>query len=874
MADNQENLKYAEKLAEKQKEQVRLQEDYNEALKMSSSISKGIQTDIENAIKGRGRLNQKAKEYLGNLKSSISELQSSEDIAKKLVNIEKEKEKIGKNEYNLSQRANNVILAQLDAAQKILNVEHQIVAITEEVNEAATKLSETMGGTFDGLIEGIKDVPLVGKALSGLGKMGTDVLKQKLGNAAMKFTTDFNGGLRSGMGTMQALKSAAGGLGASFSAVFSSALIGIGLVVAALAAGIMRFMEIDSAAKQFRESTGLLNSQTKGLQQNIQTISKDMAGLGVSAEDVAQAAGEFTNEFGGLEQPAKGTLESMVMLNKNFGIGFSEASKLNKIFQNMGNLTEAQAQSMTNSVVEMSKMAGVAPSKVVADIANNSEIAYKYFRGGPKELAKAAVSLAAMGSSLESAAKSSEALLDFENSITSELEASAMLGKQLNFDKARAAAFNGDLYGQEKAIMEQLQGIGDISKMNVYQKEALTKATGKEIGELLNLQKIQEKFPNLDETRLAAANALLDAGQDISKLTEADLDAQTQRMAKEKEMQSVMDDLSNKVSAMGTALMDAFMPLAKVAIPIISWIVDMFGGFVKGLIEPIGNAFNRIFEKLKPLGDLWNKVFGGSDISFLSKTFEVIGNILSFGILFAVNYLYGTFQSIVDVVSGLADIIMGIVTLDFSRMGKGFLSVFEGVLGFIYRIPMALFRTFMDIFPTLGTAFTDFFGSIAEKIKTFFTDILPDFGGLFGGSKSDTSAIQKQALDGTLGKDSSGYEIVDDSINDGIVQNGKVISTNPKDTLIATQNPSQLAGGLGDDSVLGNLMNTLSSAAGMVGSVMTPDALKFDELIAEIKGLRADLNGGKVGVNMDGKKVTAGVSRVVTQTTGNSYALR
>ena len=114
-----------------------------------------------------------------------------------------------------------------------------------------------------------------------------------------------------------------------------------------------------------------------------------MAGLGVSAEDVAEAAGQFTHEFGGLEQPAKGTLESMVMLNKNFGIGFSEASKLNKVFQNMGNLTEAQAQSMTNSVVEMSKMAGVAPSKVVADIANNSEVAYKYFRGGPKELAKA-----------------------------------------------------------------------------------------------------------------------------------------------------------------------------------------------------------------------------------------------------------------------------------------------------------------------------------------------------------------------------------------------------------------------------------------------------------------------------------------------------
>ena len=871
MVNNQENLDYAAKMAKNQKEQVRIQEDYNEALKMSSSINKAIQTDIENSLRANTALSDKAKEYLGELKSSVSELSSSEDITKKLVNIEKEKIKLSQNQYNLSQAENDEITAQLDSAREMLDIEQQRVLITEKVAAAANNLANELGRGYDNITNSLDKVPLLGGLLSSMASKGGDAIKTQLGNAAMKFTTQFRGGLDAGLGTMGALRGAAAGLGSSLTAAFASPLLPFALILAALAAGIVRFTQIDSAAKSFRDTTGLLNSQTKGLQQNIQNISTSMAGLGVSSEDVAQAAGEFTNEFGGLEQPAKGTLESMVMLNKNFGIGFSEASKLNKVFQNMGNLTEAQAQSMTNSVVEMSKMAGVAPSKVVADIANNSEIAYKYFRGGPKELAKAAVSLAAMGSSLESAAKSSESLLDFENSITSELEASAMLGKQLNFDKARAAAFNGQAYQQEKAIMEQLEGIGDITKMNVYQKEALSKATGKEISELVNLQRIQERFPNLDETRLAAANALLDAGQDISKLTEADLDAQTQRMAKEKEMQSVMEDLSNKVSAMGTALMDAFLPLGQIAIPLIGIIIDIFGGFVKGVIQPIGNAFSRIFKQLQPIGDLFSKIFGGSEVSILSKTFEVIGNILGGVITFALNYLYGTFQSIVDVVSGLSDIIMGIVTLDFSRMGKGFLSVFTGVLGFIYRIPIALYKTFIDIFPQLGTAINDFFSSIAEKIKTFFTDILPDFGGLFGGSKSgiksDTSSVQSEVANSTT-------TTPDDAINDGIVQNGKVISTNPKDTLIATQNPSQLAGGLGDDSFLGNLMNGFSSAASTIGSIMTPDALKFDELIAEIKGLRADLIGGKVGVNMDGKKVTAGVSRVVTQTTGNAYALK
>jgi hypothetical protein len=45
----------------------------------------------------------------------------------------------------------------------------------------------------------------------------------------------------------------------------------------------------------------------------------------------------------------------------------------------------------------------------------------------------------------------------------------------------------------------------------------------------------------------------------------------------------------------------------------------------------------------------------------------------------------------------------------------------------------------------------------------------------------------------------------------------------------------------------------------------------MDELINEIKGLRADMNAGKIQVHMDGQKVTSSVSKVVDRLTGNSY---
>jgi hypothetical protein len=44
------------------------------------------------------------------------------------------------------------------------------------------------------------------------------------------------------------------------------------------------------------------------------------------------------------------------------------------------------------------------------------------------------------------------------------------------------------------------------------------------------------------------------------------------------------------------------------------------------------------------------------------------------------------------------------------------------------------------------------------------------------------------------------------------------------------------------------------------------------ELISEIKGLRADLNAGKISVHMDGQKVTSKISAVVAKSSTNSYA--
>ena len=66
-------------------------------------------------------------------------------------------------------------------------------------------------------------------------------------------------------------------------------------------------------------------------------------------------------------------MESMIVLNKNFGIATGDLAKINKLFTNLGGLSQDVAQSNIESLTALSQQAGVAPSKIMADIAEAAE---------------------------------------------------------------------------------------------------------------------------------------------------------------------------------------------------------------------------------------------------------------------------------------------------------------------------------------------------------------------------------------------------------------------------------------------------------------------------------------------------------------------
>jgi hypothetical protein len=185
--------------------------------------------------------------------------------------------------------------------------------------------------------------------------------------------------------------------------------------------------------------------------------------------------------------------------------------------------------------------------------------------GANPSLISAAVTQAKLfGASLEQVANAGKQMLDFESSITAELEAELLLGRDINLERARAAALAGDQVTLAQELQKEAGNFSDFTKMNVIQQEALAKAMGMtsdQLADILFQQEVQGK--SAKELRALGKDELADR-----------LEAQ---------------DLQTKFNATVEKLKAIFVDVATTLTPVLSVLGDVF------------SIVGKIFEFLSPL---------------------------------------------------------------------------------------------------------------------------------------------------------------------------------------------------------------------------------------------------------------------------------
>jgi hypothetical protein len=144
-----------------------------------------------------------------------------------------------------------------------------------------------------------------------------------------------------------------------------------------------------------------------------------------------------------------------------------------------GNLKDNTKQFLgTVAALNAQNKLTVNEKQLLKEVSNTSAAIKLSIGGTTKGLAEAAFQAKQFGINLDQADKIAESLLDFESSITNELSAELITGKDLNLERARLLALNGDIAGASAEILKQVKGSAEFTAMNRIQQEALAKAVG------------------------------------------------------------------------------------------------------------------------------------------------------------------------------------------------------------------------------------------------------------------------------------------------------------------------------------------------------------------------------------------------------------
>ena len=268
-------------------------------------------------------------------------------------------------------------------------------------------------------------------------------------------------------------------------------------LTAAVAALLMFNATQESIGKQF----GVIGTSTDHFRREIAGAQTQFAQLGLSAEDANTTISELSSGFGlSVDESAK-LSENVSRLAVSTGASVQDTAKLVGLFTQTQDLTGEQASNLLQSAQFLAKANNVAPDKILSDVAQSTEFFAKFADEGGENILRAAVQARKLGINLQAVEKITGGLLEFQTSLNAENEASVLIGRKLNFQKARELALANDIEGATAAVVEQLGSAEEFNKLNAIQRKALADAAGVEVGEL-------QKIVNKEKEALTLQGAL------------------------------------------------------------------------------------------------------------------------------------------------------------------------------------------------------------------------------------------------------------------------------------------------------------------------------------------------------------------------------
>jgi hypothetical protein len=392
------------------------------------------------------------------------------DVAKQLQSISEKRESLDRKMLHARQLGVDFSEEDYQAALKSLDLQEQM--LTQDRQQLAN-IEKSIGLTGK-LVQSLGKIPGIGKFLQA------DEIEVAMRKAAA-----------TGAGSFKTMGIAASMVGKQLAAGLTDPLFIIGEI-------FTTYLKINKASVDVQRLTG----------QNAVTAASWNTSL-ASAKDYLETISELTTQTGRNAQNvfSKDVLAGAAELKVTMGLAADEAGGIAIMAQTSGRSVDNITKSVvgTTSAFNKANRSAVSQGVVLKEVAKASDSIKLSLANNPESLAKAAAAATRLGMSLQDVDNIASSLLNFQDSISNELEAELLIGRDLNLEKARELALSNDLKGLGDELFKNASDITEFGKMNRIQQEAEAKALGMTRDQLAKIAYQKALDANMTEDQAAAA---------------------------------------------------------------------------------------------------------------------------------------------------------------------------------------------------------------------------------------------------------------------------------------------------------------------------------------------------------------------------------
>ena len=490
-------------------------------------------------------------------------------------------------------------------------------------------------GVAGATVEGVGNT-LDKMGLGGLGKaLGLDAVKDKMREIAEETAKGdkYTGGFAD---KMKVLGGGVKEAGTQFVKNLQDPAAITGLLikemVAALQAG-------DAATGELAKGFNMSYNEASALRKELSVVAATSNDVNVSTKGLQESMVAVGKTLGSNAKLNDADLITFTKLREQAGYTNEELSSIQTLSLANGKTLEdntaeilgsAQAYASQNKLIVNEK-------EVLREVGKASASLKLSLGGSTAALAESVVKSKQFGLNLEQASKISSGLLNFEESISSEIEAELLTGKELNLEEARRLALNNDIAGAAAEVAKQVGSSAEFGKMNVIQQEAIAKSVGVGRDELAQSLIDKEALVKLsgkegESAQKAFDNLVKQVGMEEAKkrLGDEQLANQFAQQSIQERFNKGIEKLRDNLIGIAQPILDILSPLMDLVnfvLPSINLLLSpIIEGFrVMGVaVDYIGKGWNWFTEKLEPIMPIL-KGIGYAVLAILSPLIALAG---------------------------------------------------------------------------------------------------------------------------------------------------------------------------------------------------------------------------------------------------------